>query len=165
LLGLLLAALEKWKAAKDALEEGLEIAEEYSSGDEVDPTQNGIRIKDFGAMNGYTEGLSRRDSGGSLKSIRLLLDEDATEVAPAATLLRPVLDQPPPSRQDIFEQSLQLRMTQVVLAECVEGPEGASDRWVEVFGWIAEKRGVIAEQRELSPALWCFLKLLTMPKT
>lgn len=52
------------------------------------------------------------------------------------------IDQYPPSTADLFEQHLQLRMTQVALMEVVEGPEGAEEGWLEIFSWVAEKRGL-----------------------
>ncbi|KDR72826.1 hypothetical protein GALMADRAFT_252100 [Galerina marginata CBS 339.88] len=52
------------------------------------------------------------------------------------------IDQYPPTTADLFERHLQLRMTQVALIEVVEGPEGAEEGWLEVFSWVAEKRGV-----------------------
>jgi hypothetical protein len=149
LLGLSIAAKEQWKAAKEILKERVEISDEYSSDDEAETaTLNGLHVKDFGAANGQVNGFPHRNSGSSTAPTEFLLDEDAAEIAPAATLLRPVLDHTPPTQQEVFEHALQLRTTQVVLVECVEGPEGAGDRWVEVFRWIAEKSRIVAEQRE-----------------
>jgi len=91
--------------------------------------------------------LSRRSSHRAPPKARFLLDLNATSILPSETFLRPLLGHPPSSQQEMFEHALQLRMTQVAVAEHVEGSEGAVDRWVEVFSWIAEKRGVGVEHR------------------
>ncbi|KAF8907603.1 hypothetical protein CPB84DRAFT_1768330 [Gymnopilus junonius] len=95
----------------------------------------------------------------------LLLQPEATSLPPSSSLRHPTLellcsssldnstesspllpsltiDQYPPSTSDLFERHLQLRMTQVVLLEVVGGPEGAEQGWLEIFSWVAEKRGV-----------------------
>lgn len=60
---------------------------------------------------------------------------------PASTLLlTPPPCRYPPSPYDLFESHLQLRMTQGTVTEIVEGAEGAEALWLEVFGWVAEKR-------------------------
>ncbi|KAG6840608.1 hypothetical protein C0991_005556 [Blastosporella zonata] len=85
LLGLLLAAAEKWTEAQEILESGAAIGE----------------------------------------------DED---------ILAPTQDHPPLSKEDLFEYALQLRMTQGVLAEVIDGAEGAEEKWLEVFSWVAAQR-------------------------
>uniref|UniRef100_A0A8H7XRF8 TPR-like protein n=1 Tax=Psilocybe cubensis TaxID=181762 RepID=A0A8H7XRF8_PSICU len=98
-----------------------------------------------------------------LPSHTLLLRPDETTLPTASSLLHPAvaalyppstsgaaslsvpslsIDQYPPSMADLFEQHLQLRMTQVALMEVVEGPEGAEEGWLEIFSWVAEKRGL-----------------------
>ena len=74
-----------------------------------------------------------------------LLEANASQIPPAASLLGPVPDHEHPSNQDLFEYALQLRMTQVALTEVVEGPEGAELKWVDVFSWHAQ-----AEKRSTS---------------
>jgi hypothetical protein len=32
-------------------------------------------------------------------------------------------------------------MTQAAVVEHMDGPEGATDKWVEVFAWVADQRG------------------------
>lgn len=49
-------------------------------------------------------------------------------------------DQYPPSPSVVFERHLQLRMSQIALAEVMDGPEGAEEGWLEVFAWVAEKQ-------------------------
>ena len=71
----------------------------------------------------------------------LLGSPNALRIPPAVTLLRPLPPYPPPGRDARFEQALQLRMTQVVLVERVEGAESASRKWVELFAWYAQRTG------------------------
>jgi len=87
-------------------------------------------------------------------SVRLL-QPDELYLPPSSSLQHPsesntplghskpslTIDQYPHSSADLFEQHLQIRMTQVALAEVVEGPEGAEEGWLDVFSWVAEKRG------------------------
>ncbi|KAA1470851.1 hypothetical protein DENSPDRAFT_836753 [Dentipellis sp. KUC8613] len=77
-----------------------------------------------------------------------LLDPLAQDVPIAATLLEPLPDHPRPTRPERFEQALQLRMTQLALTELVEGPEGAGEKWIEVFEWFAQRKGVGKEQSQ-----------------
>ncbi|KAJ3560060.1 hypothetical protein NP233_g11081 [Leucocoprinus birnbaumii] len=72
-----------------------------------------------------------------------VLSPNESTFPPASSLIRSMLEKSPPSKRDVYEYSLQLRMTQVALNEVVEGPEGAECKWVEVFAWIAEKKGVL----------------------
>lgn len=129
------------------------------------PADNDVQVRDFGAaeengqaVNGHAiDGLPngnadhqevkiKSDSSQKALSSVYLIARDATSVPPAEDLLGPVPDHPVSSCQEIFEHDLQLRMRQVVLTEYVEGAEGAGDKWVEVFSWIAEKRGMSAAQ-------------------
>ncbi|KAL0948336.1 hypothetical protein HGRIS_010922 [Hohenbuehelia grisea] len=75
-----------------------------------------------------------------------LLDGDARFIPSSSALLLPMCDHPRPSTHEQFEYALQLRMTQVAVIEYVEGAEAAGDKWLEVFAWIAEKRGIVAQQ-------------------
>ena len=60
---------------------------------------------------------------------------------PTSTLLlNPPPSKYPPSQYDLFESHLQLRMTQGTVVEIVEGAEGAEALWLEVFGWVANRR-------------------------
>ena len=64
---------------------------------------------------------------------------------PASTLLlTPPPSKYPPSQYDLFESHLQIRMTQGTVMEVVEGAEGAEAFWLEVFGWVAERKSALA---------------------
>ena len=70
------------------------------------------------------------------------LPSTSLEIPPAATLFRPELwSMFPPTKQELFEYHLQLRMTQATVVEALSGPEGAEVYWVDVFSWVSEKRG------------------------
>jgi hypothetical protein len=156
-LGLFLTAMEQWKAAIGALEQGAGIGEVGTVEEVVENTiehrsqGNGFRIEDSAGASSAGHSFEPEANGQKPQNALFLLDMDTEAISPSETLLRQLLDHPPPSRQEIFEHALQLRMTQVAVAEYVEGPEGAVDRWVEVFSWIAEKRGV--EHRETTTLL------------
>jgi hypothetical protein len=55
------------------------------------------------------------------------------------TLLRPLPEHPVSSKDEEFEDVLQLRITQVALSELVDGPETASAKWVELFSWYSQR--------------------------
>lgn len=154
LLGLLLTAIGDWRAAKGVLEVGAGVGE-IDHIDQIEPAPevpNGVYVHDFattgqqpsqvnGDANGHAVNCDVTAESGVAGPITIL--EEATEqVPPSAYLLRPWGDRPPPSRSQSFEQALQLRMTQLALAEYVEGPEGAGDKWVEVFQWFSDRREV-----------------------
>jgi hypothetical protein len=139
LLGLLLVATDDWKKAKAVLEYGAVISEERVGGEGLPQTPNGDAP---GTPNGKIEGLPPTDVPSMLSSgsSATLLSRDATDIPTAASLLVPLPDHPPPSRRELFEQALQLRMTQLALAEHAEGPEGAVEKWLEVFSWVAVQK-------------------------
>lgn len=138
LLGLLLVATDDWKKAKGVLEYGAGVSEDR--GDEGLPqTPNGDTP---GTPNGRIEGLPPTASPlmPTLGLPSTLLDQNTASIPAAASLLEPLPDHPPPSRREFFEQALQLRMTQLALAEHAEGPEGAVEKWLEVFAWVATQK-------------------------
>ncbi|KAL4066373.1 hypothetical protein V8B97DRAFT_1041251 [Scleroderma yunnanense] len=170
LLGLLLSAQGQWEKAKGALEFGASIGEGTSESDEngefSDPpnpeqgqpsSQNGIRTNgtgpnktimqdptaSLGGDAGMTEYAPSFDGSSTFSGS--LLDPDATAIPQPATLLQPLPDYPAPSPRDAFEYALQLRLTQMALMEHVEGPEGAESKWVNVYRWIAERRGTVSD--------------------
>ncbi|KAI0919483.1 hypothetical protein AcV5_001535 [Taiwanofungus camphoratus] len=178
LLGLLLAATGDWRAAKGVLEIGAGVGEVDLADDPPDMQvskhvngANGVHVHDYalteaqsslqvnganGLANGHLSNgavdFPHQDSGRALtqnEPITLLCD-DATELPASASLSRPLPDRPSPSRQELFEHALQLRMTQLTLTEFVEGPEGVGEKWVEVFHWFSERREVGQDDRRLS---------------
>lgn len=139
LLGLLLVATDDWKKAKAVLEYGAGISEERVGDEGLPQTPNGDAP---GTPNGKIEGLPPTDVSfmPSSESPTTLLSQDATGIPAAASLLKPLPDHPPPSRRELFEQALQLRMTQLALTEHADGPEGAAEKWIEVFSWVASQK-------------------------
>ena len=135
LLGLLLVAMDDWKKAKAVLEYGAGISEGGASDEGLPQTPNSDAP---GTPNGKIDGLPPADI--PFMSPATLLDRDATGIPTAASLLKPPPDHPPPSHRELFEHALQLRMTQLALIEHVEGPEGAAEKWLEVFSWVASQR-------------------------
>jgi len=167
LLGLLLSAQGQWEKAKEALEFGVSIGEVASESDEngefegslnpeQGPSQDSTKTKDVGP----DETPVQRSAASSVVGVRTaeypnpdcsstfsgsLLESDVITIPQAATLLQPLPDHPAPSPRDAFEYALQIRLTQMALTEHVEGPEGAERTWVNVYGWIAERRGSAPE--------------------
>ncbi|KIY44641.1 hypothetical protein FISHEDRAFT_50937 [Fistulina hepatica ATCC 64428] len=145
-LGLLLAAQEKWKAADEILMRAEQIGDEYVQDDETEREVDGppatVTSNIPVGINGTAYPASRRSSvlDTPVLSVRVL-ESELGSLEPASQLLKPTLDHPLPSQQDTFEHALQLRMTQLALAEYVEGAEGAVQKGVEIFHWIAERRG------------------------
>ena len=84
--------------------------------------------------------------------LTVLDDGQLNMLPPAAELLQPLPDHPPPSATEHFEHALQLRMTQLALTELIEGPEITEERWLEVFQWFATRRG---PERDQSRETFC----------
>ncbi|KAH9944625.1 hypothetical protein B0H21DRAFT_746395 [Amylocystis lapponica] len=168
LLGLLLTATGDWRGAKGVLEVGTGVGE-------VDPEEpvseepnslpqngvNGIHEQDFataepqtlrvnGDANGHTPNGHANPADTLIGDPVKILPDGEQQIPSSAFLLRPFSDRPSCSRQESFEHSLQLRMTQLTLTEYVEGPEGAGDKWVEVFQWFSERREVGLDDRRRS---------------
>ncbi|KAF9059567.1 hypothetical protein BDP27DRAFT_1341214 [Rhodocollybia butyracea] len=160
LLGLLSAKTEQWEAAEGALDMGAAIDEPpiEDEGREKEVLTDmkmlivpGVKPNGVNGVVGTIDGLPL-----SPMAISYVPDEEestpvyvlpsqpqlgATHIqfSPFRTLLPPP-SHPPASPSDKFEYALQLRMTQVAVAEYVEGAEGAAERLREVFGWIAEEK-------------------------
>ncbi|KAJ6558200.1 hypothetical protein B0H19DRAFT_1028834 [Mycena capillaripes] len=154
LIGLLLAASEQWKAAEEILDRGAEIGEPAQEDELANGNVNPLLLTEGRAIDGLppadaTHPVLKRMSVPPPPPVPVfLLETSELGMPPAADLLLPVADRAAPSRQELFEYSLQLRMTQVALIEHVEGAEGAETKWLEVFQWIAERRGVAAAMSE-----------------
>ncbi|GBE85832.1 predicted protein [Sparassis crispa] len=171
LLGLLLTAIGDWKAARGVLDIGAGVGETDLVDDPREAQESaqlhsvdGLHAQDF-ALSGLNQATLKANGGAnghppnghinpSVSHIDnhsiTVLAHDATTIPPSATLLQPLPDHPPPSRQESFEHALQLRMTQLTLSEFVEGPEGAGEKWVEVFQWFSERREVGMDDRRMS---------------
>ena len=161
LLGLLLTAQGEWARAQEILEIGAAIDEspsetnESPSDTDAAPEKNeksepsgSVTGRDLETEKGAIDVHSHDANGGVANGTvvhEMILDPDTITIPPAATLLHILPDHPVPTPQDAFEYALQLRLTQMALTEHVEGPEGAEVKWVDVFGWIAERKGTISE--------------------
>lgn len=175
LLGLLEAAVGDWKKARSVLDVGAAIGEADLAPSEGDAANGGgdseangvVQARDFAheglpPTNGDVDAAESDSSSEVVVPRRTyLLEEDATEIPPASMLLLPAPDHPPPSHQELFEHALQLRMTQLALAEYIEGAEGVGDNWTEVFAWFAGKKGTDAEKGALERMTPDFASLLT----
>ncbi|THH27713.1 hypothetical protein EUX98_g6477 [Antrodiella citrinella] len=156
LLGLLLAVTGDWTAAKTVLEFGVEAAESELIVDEaVTPSnQSALNIRDFASSEHlHKAGMLNGDTAPSvdtMNTIGTLLQPGDSSMPSSDTLLRPLGDRPQPSRNERFEFALQVRMTQLALTEFVSGAEGVSEKWLEVFQWFREKRGVNIDDRRVS---------------
>ncbi|KAG6885786.1 hypothetical protein C0993_009891 [Termitomyces sp. T159_Od127] len=182
LLGLLLAAAEKWTEAREILESGAAIGEDETVKDAENGAQDGetlesnslkatsrinesekfpeVQEKDFvgfattigtNTSVEVDESLTDGRTVPSTISSRIPLIDDM-RISPAAALLAPVQDHPPPSKENLFEYALQLRMTQGVLTEVIDGAEGAEQKWLEVFSWVAAQRTPTAGQNAARPS-------------
>ena len=171
-LGLLLAAREEWQAACGALEQGAEIGDVElcghmegmgkKEGEGASGTIPTVRLDDSATQPGTATGNGEAGTsaigeigGEAVESEpaapeRMVLINAGGTIAPGSWLLRPLQDHPRPSRHETLEHALQLRMTQAAVAEHMDGPEGATDKWVEVFAWVAEQRGELTVLVDLS---------------
>ena len=174
LLGLLLAASEDWRGAREVLEAGATVddqawmAEQISSpaDDTTDSStirketesSTGITTIDF-ASSAYPEQQSPSSEEASTTTERAperetILDPHSHTLPPASEMLQPLPDHPPPSATERFEHALQLRLTQLALTELIEGPEGTEEKWIEVFQWFAKRKGPDRDQsRKFLPSV------------
>lgn len=154
LFGLLLAATEEWKDAKIALQKGSELSEDEGSdgedGPQCTPSMNGHTNPDEDGSSSQAEVASGDSFDGGF------LDERSLQLPEASTLLRPIPDYPPPTRHERFEHALQLRLTQLALIEHVDGPETAGNKWLEVFSWVAARKG-LGEERECQWQIYIYV--------
>ncbi|KAF9005198.1 hypothetical protein BDQ17DRAFT_1354012 [Cyathus striatus] len=139
LLGLLFSAKEKWEEAREVFEMGAEMDEEEE--EEEEEVNGEVKTADYATGETGVKGTTPNGNATPNGTIPVYtLPPDANSIPPASALLKSILDKCPLSKEDRFEAALQLRMSQVALAEVMEGPEGAEERWVEVFGWVAERK-------------------------
>jgi hypothetical protein len=86
-------------------------------------------------------------------------DPPTTIKTPASKQYAITYDEYPPTSIQLFERHLQLRMSQVVLSEVVDGPEGAEEGWLQVFSWVAEKN----KEREKGSVVTLTTSVTTAP--
>lgn len=180
LLGLLLAASEDWRGAREVLEAGATlddqawVAEVTSFLPNDIPDSNTIGRRETSSTTGVTVTSHASSTHPELPSPaseeastvterpiewQIILDAHRHTLPPAAELLQPLPDHPPPSSTERFEHALQLRMTQLALTELMEGPEGTEEKWVEVFQWFAKRKGPEYQSREICHACLAMLLL------
>ncbi|KAJ3986517.1 hypothetical protein F5890DRAFT_984310 [Lentinula detonsa] len=177
LIGLLSAKIEKWEAAESALETGASVGEvsdaslDGNNAEDLTDAQSTARLsvpsQGTAKVNADADTVEGLPPDSSRPMTQPPLPPKEEEVPPvyvlgpittgisqtqnlpsSSELLQPVTDHPEPSRHEKFEHALQLRMSQVAVAEYVEGAEGAADKLPEVFQWIAEKRGISGDQTQ-----------------
>ena len=167
LLGLLLAASEDWRGAREVLEAGATLDDQSWMTEQTPPlASDTLDTNTIGRQTDIstpTDTLSRTqpepslnsEEGGSTLTERqdehkTILDGQSHALPSPAELLRPLPDHPPPSITERFEHALQLRMTQLALTELIEGPEGTEEKWIEVFQWFAKRGPEKDQSRELT---------------
>jgi hypothetical protein len=164
LLGLLLAASEDWRGAREVLEVGATLDDQLWTAEQTPPpasdTLDTVTIGRQMDSSISTDITSRPQSEPSLVSEEgstlterqheheTILDGQTHTLPPPAELLRPLPDHPPPSTTERFEHALRLRMTQLALTEVIEGPEGTEEKWLEVFQWFAKRSPEREQSRE-----------------
>ncbi|KAI0258551.1 hypothetical protein BC834DRAFT_975040 [Gloeopeniophorella convolvens] len=169
LLGMLLAASEDWRGAREVLEIGAAlddrawaldqsplVAENNLDGNSVsrqtDPTTGVVSVDH--AFGPASETSPTSEDASTLTILPqdpiAILDARSNVLPSAEELLQPLPDHPAPSSLERFEHSLQLRMTQLALTELMEGPEGAEEKWIEVFQWFAKRQGTEKDSRRTS---------------
>ena len=169
LLGLLLAASEDWRGAREVLEAGATLGDQAwvseltsSLPDDI-PDSNTIGRSETSSTAGVTVTSNKSSTHPDLQppvseeastvterpiERQIILDARQT-LPPAAELHQPLPDHPPPSITERFEHALQLRLTQLALTELMEGPEGTEEKWVEVFQWFAKRKGPEYQSRKI----------------
>jgi hypothetical protein len=165
LLGLVLTAKGEGKKARGVLEVAAAVAESGMGGASgpgeagagPESTVDGVRSKDYAPTNsnGNTTHTSEVDglppstpvshsraassSGDTSEEEKALLPFDALRIPHASLLLDPSPSAPPRSASERLADATQVRMTQLVLVEQIEGGENVGEGWRDVFGWFAAK--------------------------
>lgn len=125
LLGLILTAQGHLEKASGVLAFGAELGDGSEEDDEEDDEESYEQVSSSGDQE-----------------IKSLLANGSTTLPPSTKLLSEIVcaDAPPLSRTDRFAHALQLRMSQLVITEALQGPEGSATHYKEVFEWVAERR-------------------------
>jgi hypothetical protein len=157
LLGLLLTAKEDWQGAQTVLELGVESAEDEGY-DTMTAHDEGATTRNESPANGilshdYAEGSPspNRVNGSHTPDPRspspkvnrdivpTLLPPSTTHLLPSSTLLLPIPDIHQPPIAERFDQSIQIRLTQLAITELVEGTDSANLKWPSLFTFFSEK--------------------------
>jgi hypothetical protein len=148
---LLLVAAEDVGAAREVLDVGAAITDDAWTGESDGGGDSGDA--NSRADSPGTPVPLESEAGGETAPPELVpvLQPHEADVPPAAWLLCSAPDPAPPAPLALFEQALQLRMTQLVVTELAEGAEGAGEKWLEVFTWIAAQKGVNRTQSRAFP--------------
>jgi len=169
LLGLLLTASEDWRGAREVLEAGAMLDDQAWVAEQTSSVPNDTDSNTIGRRDtSSTAGLSATSHASSTHpelpspaseetstiterpiERQIILDAHQHTLPPAAELLQPLPDHPPPSTTERFEHALQLRMTQLALTELMEGPEETEEKWIEIFQWFAKRKGPEYQSREI----------------
>ena len=165
LLGILLTATEQWKAAAEILERGaalddVEAPESVDLSPESDRNHHlGIPVWEntyhppkVGEADSFVASTARPDDLSPTptqpyRDEAYVLERNFQQMPPSSDLLGSIVDQCWPLSFEIVENSLQLRLTQVYLAEAVDGAEAAEQKWIEVFRWISAKKATIGDSK------------------
>ena len=167
LLGLLLAASEDWRGAREVLEVGAALDDQSWTAGQTPPLDSDtLDTETIGKQTGSSTGIASTDTASRPQSEPSLVSEEGSTfterqrehetildgqshtLPSPAGLLQPLPDHPPPSHTERFEHALQLRMTQLALTELIEGPEGTEEKWIEVFQWFAKRSPEREQSRE-----------------
>lgn len=148
LLGLALSATGEFKQALEVLgigeavepdDDGVDAPVEPSPADTSTPASTSTSTSTSATTPAeVTDGEMRSESPQGLQT---LLSLSAKAAPPPTSMLLPIPEHPHPSKEDLFEYGLQLRITMLSLVELADGAENASLKWVEVFAWFAERGG------------------------
>jgi tetratricopeptide (TPR) repeat protein len=160
LLGILLTATEQWKAAAEILEQGAAL-DDIEASESVDnlPESNqnrppawerNYRATNLDETDSLAASTARPDDPTATptqlhRDEAYILDRGSQRMPSSSNLLGSIVDQVWPLSYEIIENSLQLRLTQVYLAEAVDGAETADQKWIEVFRWISAKKAAVGD--------------------
>jgi hypothetical protein len=103
----------------------------------------GVQVRDFGGKapngtNGHVADEGTSDDGDEEDA---LLPAGARAVPHAAALLEPAPGPPAPGPSARFAHATQVRLTQLALAEVLDGGENVGELWRDAFAWFAARRG------------------------
>ena len=166
LLGILLTATEQWKAAAEILDQGAAL-DDIEASESVDnlPELNQNRPLAWESNHRATnldeaDSLAASTARPTATPTQLhgdeayILDQDCQRMPSSSKLLGSIVDQVWPLSYEIIENSLQLRLTQVYLAEAVDGAETTDQKWIEVFRWISAKKAAVSDCEYPDSGAW-----------